>query len=924
MCIARVRLHSGHGHLLGYQCLKLCYIRLICSSIVAYANSSGNPSVVDHPEQKCADHPYQNKQKQWCRFKDGQCNTVRTKTSQNSSVYISDDGRGIFSVRRISGLKKSDAGWYWCSAGDLQVPVDICFSDPPPEVESMRTLKNVAVKSGGSVTIPCLYEEKYKANSKFWCKGYHWATCSIVAYANSNGNPSVIDHPEQNLLTVQLNSVSESGTSWCAAEIGDKWQPDDRDYLYLTVSQDPDLSVRESRVRGEEGGSVTVQCLYSAEYQNTQKQWCRFKDEQCNTVRTETSQNSAVYISDDGRRSFSVTMRRLKKSDAGWYWCSAGDLQVPVHISVSDPPPVTTTSLVSESQSQSLTSDSLCMRTLKNVAVKSGGSVTIPCLYDEKYKANSKFWCKGYHWATCSIVAYANSNGNPSVIDHPEQNLLTVELNSVSESGTGWCAVEIGDKWQPDDRDYWYLTVSRDPDLSVNESRVRGEEGGNVTIQCLYSAAYQNTQKQWCRFKDEQCNTVRTETSQKSSVYVRDDGRRSFSVTMSRLKKSDTGWYWCSAGDLQVPVHISVSDPPPEELLDLSVIESRVRGVKGSTVTVQCLYSSEYQNKQKQWCRFKYGQYMITMTGCMFISRLFIVLCNLRARDVLYRRQLKDVILRNMSFYSLCGSVTLLGFFLCISEVESMRTLKNVAVKSGGSVTIPCLYEEKYKANNKVWCKGYHWATCSIVASANSNGNPSVIDHPEQNLFTVELNSVSESGTGWCAVEIGDKWQPDDREYWYLTVSQDPDLSVRESRVRGEEGDSVTVQCLYSAEYQNTQKQWCRFKDEQCNTVRTKTSQNSAVYISDDGRRSFSVRISRLKKSDAGWYWCSAGDLQVPVHISVSDPPPVTTSNTTMATTNTHEDNTYTSDLKHEAEFVTSAPSSVETIEPEMFCIADN
>ncbi|XP_047662041.1 polymeric immunoglobulin receptor-like isoform X2 [Tachysurus fulvidraco] len=264
-----------------------------------------------------------------------------------------------------------------------------------------------------------------------------------------------------------------------------------------------------------------------------------------------------------------------------------------------------------------------------------------------------------------------------------------------------------------------------------------------------------------------------------------------------------------------------------------------------------------------------------------------------------------------MSFYSLCGSVTLLGFFLCISEVESMRTLKNVAVKRGGSVTIPCLYDEKYKANSKYWCKGNYWSTCSIVAYANSSGNPSVIDHPEQNLLTVELNSVSESGTGWCAAEIGDKWQLDDREYLYLTVSQD--LSVRESRVRGEEGSSITVQCLYSAAYQNTQKQWCRFKDGQCNTVRTETSQNSAVYISDVGRRSFSVKMSGLKKSDAGWYWCSAGDLQVPVHISVSDPPPVTTSNTTTVTTTSHQDNTYTSDSKHISVFVTSVPSRNET-----------
>ncbi|XP_060722055.1 polymeric immunoglobulin receptor-like [Tachysurus vachellii] len=758
----------------------------------------------------------------------------------------------------------------------------------------MRTLKNVAVKRRGSVTIPCLYDEKYKANSKFWCKGYYWATCSIVAYANSSENPSVIDHPEQNLFTVELNSVSESGTGWCAAKIGDKWKLDDRDYWYLTVSQDPDLSMRESRVRGEEGDNVTVQCLYSAAYQNKQKQWCRFKDGQCNTVRTETSQNSSVYISDDGRRSFSVTMRRLKKSDAGWYWCSAGDLQVPVHISVSDPPP--------EVES---------MRTLKNVAVKRRGSVTIPCLYDEKYKANSKFWCKGYYWATCSIVAYANSSENPSVIDHPEQNLFTVELNSVSESGTGWCAAKIGDKWKLDDRDYWYLTVSQDPDLSVNESRVRGEEGDNVTVQCLYSAAYQNKQKQWCRFKDGQCNTVRTETSQNSSVYISDDGRRSFRVTMRRLKKSDAGWYWCSAGDLQVPVHISVSDPPPE-LENQTRIREKSNDTTVPTVKNKPTCSAEdsiiystVATKRMTYCLAVEPQG--SLLGLVFIlniltdkipaknkptcsaedSIIYSTVATAKPKRMTYCLAVEPqgsllgrVFILNILTDKISDDAELVGTYCNVDEhsggreVESMRTLKNVAVKRGGSVTIPCLYDEKYKANSKFWCKGYHWSTCSIVAYANSNGNPSVIDHPEQNLLTVELNSVSESGTGWCAVEIGDKWQPDDRDYWYLTVSRDPDLSVRESRVRGEEGGNVTIQCLYSAAYQNTQKQWCRFKDEQCNTVRTETSQKSSVYVRDDGRRSFSVTMSRLKKSDTGWYWCSAGDLQVPVHISVSDPPP--------------------------------------------------
>ncbi|KAF4076399.1 hypothetical protein AMELA_G00214710 [Ameiurus melas] len=221
-----------------------------------------------------------------------------------------------------------------------------------------------------------------------------------------------------------------------------------------------------------------------------------------------------------------------------------------------------------------------------------------------------------------------------------------------------------------------------------------------------------------------------------------------------------------------------------------------------------------------------------------------------------------------MQFHSLVGSGIFIGFFLCISDVQSMRTLKYVAVKRGGSVTIPCLYEEQYKPNPKFWCKGYLWSSCSIVAYANSIGSTSVTDYPAQGMFTVELNPVSDSGTYWCAAEIGSKWTPDDYDYLYITVSQDPYLSVMESRVSGEEGGSVTVQCLYSAAYQNKQKQWCRFKDKVC------TSQNSAVHLSDDGRGSFRVQMSGLKKSDAGWYWCSAGDLQVPVHISVGGEAP--------------------------------------------------
>ncbi len=101
------------------------------------------------------------------------------------------------------------------------------------------------------------------------------------------------------------------------------------------------MSVVNSSVSGHEGGDISVQCFYSSRYQNKVKQWCRYRDQSCYTVgRTNTSQNSSVQISDDdddGRRSFTVLMTGLRRTDSGWYFCSVGDLQVPVQLTVTEP-----------------------------------------------------------------------------------------------------------------------------------------------------------------------------------------------------------------------------------------------------------------------------------------------------------------------------------------------------------------------------------------------------------------------------------------------------------------------------------------------------------------------------------------------------------------------------------------------------------
>jgi len=110
--------------------------------------------------------------------------------------------------------------------------------------------------------------------------------------------------------------------------------------------------------------------------------------------------------------------------------------------------------------------------------------------------------------------------------------------------------------------------------------------------------------------------------------------------------------------------------------------------------------------------------------------------------------------------------------------------------------------------------------------------------------------------------------------FFFVLLCSAPDVSVMNSSVSGREGDDVSVQCFYSSRYQDRLKQWCRIKNKSCYKVgRTDTSQNSSVQISDDGRSSFTVLMTGLmtglRLSDSGWYFCSAGDRQVPIQLLV-------------------------------------------------------
>uniref|UniRef100_A0A672SKU9 Ig-like domain-containing protein n=1 Tax=Sinocyclocheilus grahami TaxID=75366 RepID=A0A672SKU9_SINGR len=181
------------------------------------------------------------------------------------------------------------------------------------------------------------------------------------------------------------------------------------------------------------------------------------------------------------------------------------------------------------------------------------GSVTIPCHYDKKYTQQNKHWVSEIN---NNKKKYTNTTDeNLSVIDHPDQSLFTVTMRNLQNKHT---------------EDYY------SPDVSVVSSSVSGHEGSDISVQCLYSYGYQNEVKRWSRYKDQSCYTVgRTDTSQNSSVQISDDddGGRSFTVLMTGLRLTDSGWYFCSVGNKLNSVQPTATKTKPDKGKHTSVFK---------------------------------------------------------------------------------------------------------------------------------------------------------------------------------------------------------------------------------------------------------------------------------------------------------------------------------------------------------------
>ncbi|XP_026164365.1 polymeric immunoglobulin receptor-like isoform X2 [Mastacembelus armatus] len=227
-----------------------------------------------------------------------------------------------------------------------------------------------------------------------------------------------------------------------------------------------------------------------------------------------------------------------------------------------------------------------------------------------------------------------------------------------------------------------------------------------------------------------------------------------------------------------------------------------------------------------------------------------------------------------LTLFSLTDMAVHLSFLLIftgLTGIDSITTLRKAAVEPGGSITIPCHYGSQYRNHVKYLCEGNYFSFCSIVVQTNTQHHSSrfaISDNKPQRIFTVIINNLTEMDTGyyWCGVEING-WS-DDGNYFHLSVNRGtPSLYVVQQAITVSNGFNITINCHYK---NSGEMKWCRLGGA-CVAGSSGTIDGTRVTINGSSPDVFTVIMSELTTESSGWYLCIKGDLDMPVHLTVTE-----------------------------------------------------
>ncbi|NXT39067.1 PIGR protein, partial [Pelecanoides urinatrix] len=306
-----------------------------------------------------------------------------------------------------------------------------------------------------------------------------------------------------------------------------------------------------------------------------------------------------------------------------------------------------------------------------------------------------------------------------------------------------------------------------------------GEVGGSVTHQCFYSTtpANKHDRKYWCKIaRSGVCYTIISTTGYTSKDHA---GRMSledvpqngtFMVTMTELKKSDTGTYRCGIGitnrDLYVSLNLTV-------LADAGALAPTelVRGELHGSVTVLCPPGVTQGGEKRFWCKLgRTGCALIADTngyvGKSYQGRIFITP---QESSGAFKILINDLKKEDSGLYR-CGTGSLSSWDsprVVALQVTAASTLpkrpKFLSGTVGGSLSLKCHYDPEGNYEKKYLCR-WKEASCSLLVDADGfvhesyKGRIQMASSDRENgTYTVVMSHLREEDAGWywCGAKNG-------------------------------------------------------------------------------------------------------------------------------------------------------------------------
>ncbi|XP_017291879.2 polymeric immunoglobulin receptor [Kryptolebias marmoratus] len=304
--------------------------------------------------------------------------------------------------------------------------------------------------------------------------------------------------------------------------------------------------------------------------------------------------------------------------------------------------------------------------------------------------------------------------------------------------------------------------------------RVFGYEGREAHISCSYDPGYESYEKYLCKNgcgdSDVLITTGKTNTTK---YFIYDDKTtRIFTTTISDLRFTDAGKYWCgvtrNGKDIYIEVKLEIS--PDSCCADVTEIQGNEEG----SVSIRCPYESKYQKKLKYICRGNQPstclqQALITsnnrQNGRFTLSH--------DQKSETFTVTILNLTLEDSGSY-LCGVQTDTGldvFSATKLEVKEWCCVKseNIRGTSGHPVTLLCSYPREHRNNRKFVCKGEQRSSCKDMMMGQ---NRFTLHDNSSSSFSVTITKLEagDAGTYWCRSES--EWVVGNYTQFHLSVDK--------------------------------------------------------------------------------------------------------------------------------------------------------